>query len=237
MNVVSRVRRRSGVLTFDPAVDGEEGEDLRLKWIADLDLHADSVIDYGCWTGASLASIAASRRVGLDIPGPWIDRARQRLPGAEIMAVDSFESLLPGLADMFDVALFLDTLEHIPRHTQERVLASIYSSLCEGGTLILTTPAAGLAALLDPAWSLVGHRHYRAATLRHLLRGAGFVDIQIRFSGNIFSSLDIVSMYVKKHLLHRHHVPSQRMRDRLDTGLQWQRRLDTAAVWAICRRR
>lgn len=236
MNLAGRVLRRSGVLTFDPGVDNEDSEDLRLRWITQLHLQVGSVIDFGCWTGAALASTDADRRVGLDLPGPWIARAQQRLPQAEIIPVESFDTLPETLAGAFELALFLDTLEHIPRRTQVGVLASIYASLRDGGTLILTTPAAGPAAVLDPAWLLMGHRHYRAATLRRMLGSTGFRDIRICYSGNLFTAVDVLSMYAKKHLLHRHHHTTPKTLARLDTGLYERSRVDAAAVWAICRR-
>lgn len=236
MKLLQRVLRRSGMVTFDPDVDTDTSVDLRLKWISQLQLQADSVVDFGCWTGAALASIGATRRVGLDLSGPWIRSARERLPGAEIISVDSFETLPEGLAGAFELALFLDTLEHVPRRTQAAVLGTIYASLCDSGMLVLATPAAGPAAVLDPAWLLMGHRHYRAVTLRRLLSEAGFHDIEVRYSGNLFTATDALSMYAKKHLLHRSHHSGPKALARLDTGLYERARLDTAAVWAICRK-
>lgn len=236
MNLAQRILQRSGRLTFDPEVDTEGAFDLRLKWIAQLGLHASAVIDFGCWTGAALSSLPARRRVGLDVPGPWVDVARRRLPQGEIRPVASFESLPTDLEDAFDLALFLDTLEHIPRGSERAVLESIYASLRSEGTLILTTPAAGLAAALDPAWLLVGHRHYRERTLRDLLHGAGFVDVAIYYSGNWRTAVDVLELYAYKHILRRARPRASHPAAQLDTGLYKRRRVDSAAVWAICRR-
>lgn len=241
MKVWERVARRSGVLKFDADVDGDTGLDdvdghLRLRWLSTLHHQVDSVVDFGCWTGATLASVSACRRVGLDLAGPWLDGAKQRLPDAEVLAVESFETVPDGLAGTCDLALFLETIEHIPRGTEVTVLETIYASLRVGGTLIVTTPAAGLASVLDPAWLLTGHRHYRTKTLRRLLSAAGFRQIEVRYSGNVFTAADILAMYIKKHLLHRRHSPGPRLLRWLDTGLYERARLDSATVWALCKK-
>jgi len=234
-----RVRRRSGELCFDPRVDlAAEQPEPRLRWINELALPASSVVDFGCWTGGALSIVAASagRAVGVDIPGPWIDEARRRLPSAEIITVPSFTDLPRELSDQFELALFLETLEHIPRRLEPLALRSIYQSLRPGGTLVLSTPLAGLGAVLDPAWVVVGHRHYRRSTLRRLLEGVGFSSVQIRYSGNLHTSVDIFGMYGKKYLLGRPLTSSAAMRARIDTGLFDRRSLATPTVWALARR-
>jgi SAM-dependent methyltransferase len=236
LKLLKRVLRRSGTLSFDEVTEIGGGEDVRLKWLSRLNLKPHAVIDFGCWTGTILSAIDATERVGLDLPGPWLEEARKRQPGSTFVAVQSLTSLPPGLEAKFDLALFLETLEHIPRATEKLVLHTIYESLAPDGTLILATPAAGLAALLDPAWILVGHRHYRANTVRRLLGEVGFGDVAIQFSGNVYTSFDALAMYFRKHLLHRPHVPSSKMRSRVDTGLRNHRGIGTAGVWAIARK-
>jgi SAM-dependent methyltransferase len=244
MKMVERIIARSGELCFDDDVDVAVHEDQpRYRWLTEALRTADAgdrFIDFGCWTGKTLETMAKlgySRLAGVDIPGKWIDVAKQELPDAEFHAIPSFESLPQSLAEGFDVATFLETIEHIERGTEERVLKNIAGTLRPGGLLVLSTPVANLTAPLDPAWFLVGHRHYRTSTLRNLLQTAGFDNIEIRYSGNFTTAFDVISLYTKKHILHKQHVPSDRAMQKMDTGLQKSWSLGAMSVWAFATKR
>ena len=66
-------------------------------------------------------------------------------------------------------------IEHLPRGTEQAALREVHRILKPDGVLVLSTPSDSfLTTLLDPAWWLIGHRHYGAATLRRLVRESGF---------------------------------------------------------------
>lgn len=92
---------------------------------------------------------------------------------------------LPFKDASFDTCIFADVLEHIPQGEEMRILNEIARVLVTGGRLILTTPNDRFwFRVLDPAWWLLGHRHYRRSELLRLLHGAGFECDLIRTTGN-----------------------------------------------------
>lgn len=128
---------------------------------------------------------------------------------------------------------FLETLEHLPRGTEAGALRNVASMLAPEGELIMSTPVAGVAALADPAWLLVGHRHYRPVTLEALVCGAGLLVEETRYSGNLWTSVDTCWFYLRKHLLGMHGPTALNswLETRGATGLRMTRSLGSTNIW------
>jgi 2-polyprenyl-3-methyl-5-hydroxy-6-metoxy-1,4-benzoquinol methylase len=240
--LIKRVLSRRGNLTFSDAVDRERKvkPPPRLTWACELaePLSGKRVADIGCWTG-DLLSLLASRDAlelaGIDIAGPWISVAEEALPAARFFEVADLRELPVSLRRHFDVVMLLETLEHLPRASEPAALRSLASILSPEGTLILSTPAAGIAAFLDPAWLLVGHRHYRRDTLQKLLSSAGLEVQRVHYSGNVWTSLDTVALYVAKHLLRRPYSTPSLVAALEPDGLYGTRRIGSANIWIEAR--
>ena len=114
---------------------------------------------------------------------------------------------LPFRPGTFSVAIFSEVLEHLPRGTEPRAIKEIYGVLGDSGVLILSTPSSDgawgkLYSLSDPAFWLIGHRHYSGARIRHLLRAGGFfVESLTRRGGTrelVFSVITPLAYALKK---------------------------------------
>jgi SAM-dependent methyltransferase len=234
--LLARAVRRSGQLTFASASDvapGPPPERFRQALSLVGPLTGRSVIDVGCWTGGLLslcASAGAAHLVGIDLEGPWLEVATRAVPTAQFKAVKHLGELDRAGVAPADVVFFLETLEHLPRGSEPEALRALHGLVGHGGRLILSTPVAGLAALLDPAWSLVGHRHYRPHTVEGLLLCSGFRPVARWYSGDTREVLDVALFYATKHLLRRpYQTPSfLRRPQRAPTA---RRRPDATTVW------
>lgn len=223
--ILRRIRTRSGRLTFVPGVDDTQNAPAqRHLWASQYGqpIARQRIADVGCWTGELLRllePLKAAQLVGVDVDGPWLDTARRLSPSIEFVAAPSLTQLPHQLRSRFDRVFFLETLEHLQRGSEASVLSSVCSLLAPGGQLIMSIPAAGLSALADPAWYLVGHRHYRRGTLTRLLKDAGLELNDCEYSGNIWTSVDTLLLYGSKHLLRRRHTTPSSLKFRTDTGL------------------
>lgn len=242
LGLIRRVRTRQGWLTFSDTVDHDKqvSPPPRLFWACELiePVVGKRIVDIGCWTGGLLSiltSRGAAELAGVDVIGPWLSVAEQSLPTANFFEVADLRELPASLKGRFDVVMLLETLEHLPRKSELAALRSLGSLLSPGGVLILSTPAAGMAAFLDPAWMLVGHRHYRRQTVTALLTSAGFNVECVHFSGNVWTSIDTVILYVAKHLLHRSYSTSSFVAAREPGGLYGKRRIGSANIWVEAR--
>lgn len=238
MGLVRRVLSRRGYLTYSGGVDDEQKVEPvpRLGWARELaePIAGKRIADVGCWTGGLLSLFAgrgAKELVGLDVTGPWLLAAREAVPSAQFLEVADLRNLPSHLSGRFDVVLLLETLEHLPRGSEQEALRSLAALLSPGGVLILSTPAAGIAAPLDPAWFLVGHRHYRRETVTALASSAGLNVVRVRYSGNVWTSLDTVGMYLAKHLFHRPYSTPPFVASREPNGLYDNRRVGSANIW------
>ncbi len=240
-----RVLRRSGQLTFDVTLDSDQPGtvDPRHAWLADWigsRLRRARVADVGCWTGQLLAwarEQGAAYAVGIDLEGPWLDVARRRPEIDRLIGLPSLQAMPSELLGSCDLLFFLETLEHLPRGTEADSLATLATMLAPTGQLIMSTPLAGTAALLDPAWLLVGHRHYRLVTLDAMLTASGLSVQEIRYSGNLWTSAATCCFYFRKHLLRLRGRPRRHKWLRVEpaTGLQTARRWSSTSVWIRAR--
>jgi 2-polyprenyl-3-methyl-5-hydroxy-6-metoxy-1,4-benzoquinol methylase len=238
MKLIERLLRRSGELVFDAAVDGsiDMRPEPRHAWLQEWigTLKAARVVDVGCWTGALLTWALGEGCVevaGIDLPGPWLKTASRRAPGAAIYPVRSLSDVPSSLKSRFDFVFFMETLEHLPRGSETAALAALRQLLVPGGWLVLSTPIAGVMNILDPAWFLVGHRHYSVSTIQTMLSAAGFQSEEVRWSGNLWSAIATNLLYIEKHLLRRQPRSHPWLERRDSRGLGSQRSLTSTNVW------
>ncbi len=181
------------------------GTDIRLigrvKECADLIHPGGRLLDIGCSSGW-LAPIAIAKGfddyVGLDrvIVGSPAQQHNPKLVEGSIFS-------LPFGDESFEAACLFDVLEHLPRGTEAAALRDISRVLKPSGRLYFSTPHADLIhAPLDPVWVL-GHRHYRRATVHRLLLSAGFTVDRMFVAGGAVECLDHIRLLVYKHLLQR----------------------------------
>lgn len=243
MDLFHRIRVRSGFLTYSEETDSGDSGPVpeRLRWAAELagPLEGKRVADVGCWTGGLLSLLSSfnpEEIVGVDVSGPWVQTARDRVQSATFYSVESLMDLPSSLLQHFDYVFFLETLEHLPRGTEQSAIDSLAALLVPGGKIILSTPTAGVSTLLDPAWFLVGHRHYRMSTLLDLLTSAGLEISGVNYSGNLWSSFDTIFLYVFKHLLGRRYVTTAYLASLALNGVYHRRRFDSVVIWVEARR-
>lgn len=234
MNVLRRLAERSGELVFDPTADSTEAVEradvLRYKWVCDWvrdwGLASARVLDLGCWTGGLLyqldKQVGCGELHGVDLDGPWLDVARKVVPAGTFAPISSLLELRSAADGQFDFVFFLETIEHLPRGTEGRTIRALSEVIAPGGSLVLSTPFAGPLTPLDPAWSLLGHRHYRLSTLTSMLEAAGLEVAETGYAGNVWEAAGEIRFLAVKHLRHRIPDPQPFVRRRADTGVRPQ---------------
>lgn len=162
-------------------------------------IRGKTVLDVGCWTGQleKLASKSAKKMVGIDPNPEAIAFAKKKLPDVKFVVAKA--NKLPFSNSYFDTVFLMDVLEHVTKGTEEEVLRQIHRVLKPGGALIISTPNKHLLSiLLDPAYFLIGHRHYSMKEISKMLTKAGFKIKKHRFVGNSFGLIySIISLFFK----------------------------------------
>ncbi len=131
------------------------GSELVLSLLLEACPGAETLLDAGCGRGERLAAAAAAfpraKRFGVDLDAENVSAARERCPGAEIVAGDV--CALPWETERFDAALCECTLSLLSE--PEQCLSELHRVLRPGGTLLLSDLIGGGAApertLVSPA--------------------------------------------------------------------------------------
>lgn len=169
------------------------------------------LLNVGSWTGnfESLAVGVARSVTGLDIEPKALEVARNNVPGADFVEASVFE--MPFADDSFDAVTLFEVVEHLPTGTEPEAFAEIARVLRPGGRIVLSTPSWTVRSrLLDPAYFLTGHRHYRASTLIALLGTAGFTTERCEVRGSWVYVASYLTFYFYKRVLRRPMPESER---------------------------
>jgi SAM-dependent methyltransferase len=103
-----------------------------------------------------------------------------------------------------DTIVCWEVLEHLPQGSEPAAFAEFRRVLRPGGALYLSTPHASFrACMFDPAWWLVGHRHYRVDQLDRFVRAAGLHPELVETRGRTWQIVAILDLYVAKWLFRR----------------------------------
>jgi len=125
-----------------------------------LDRKRQNILDVGCGDGAILGNLRGEFLVGLDLSLTRLERARSRVKKGHFVCGDAEH--LPFRESSFELALCLDTLEHLPHPLN--CVRGLESSTAKGGLMLVSVPDdkwLSLARLLAVRYpiSLRGHGH------------------------------------------------------------------------------
>jgi ubiquinone/menaquinone biosynthesis C-methylase UbiE len=167
-------------------------------------IKSKKVLDIGCWTGQleSLIRKDVAALTGIEPNKNAVTFATLHHPDTTFLVASADH--LPFHDRSFDVVLLLDVLEHVPPNTEEIVLKEIYRILKKEGKLILTTPRTHwLSIILDPAYFLIGHRHYKEHALAALLDIARLSVLSVKMYGGLAHLLKCLADVITKHAFHK----------------------------------
>src|SRR3954451_9993096 len=141
---------------------------------------AESALHVGVGDGRTAALLRAGHLTGVDTSAVALERARRRLPDAELVDVGPDEPL-PFDDNSFDLVTCIEALEHI--RDVQLSLSEMRRVLRPAGRLALTTPAASrigtLIHGLEPPFS--PHLHaFTSRSLRDALDSMGFTVSELR---------------------------------------------------------
>lgn len=160
------------------------------------------ILDVGSWTGpySTLIYKTAKNITAVDIEEEALKVLKKNLPRVECVKAESHN--LPFPSKTFDTVTFWDVIEHIPIGYELATLKEINRVLKRNGYLFMATVNKNFwSDLLDPAYFLVGHRHYTENQLIQMLKDSGFWIEEVKKTGSLFNSLYALFFYFFKHVL------------------------------------
>jgi 2-polyprenyl-3-methyl-5-hydroxy-6-metoxy-1,4-benzoquinol methylase len=220
MGLFKRVVSYNGSLEFTQLNDEVIAASFQHKYLVEKYLHYikyKKVLDAGCWTGsfekALTEKAVETELIGFDENEIALNIARKEFPGYKFlkgMLTDPDEKFITAYAGYFDTIVFLDVIEHLPLHSEEKVVKFLHSLLKPAGVMVMSTMADHIFNFIDPAW-FCGHRHYSLKAIQSIMENSGFQIKETLKIGNLYWDLDLLYFYIHKHIFKKQYTSSAKM--------------------------
>jgi SAM-dependent methyltransferase len=173
-----------------------------VQFVTDFDLKNKIVLDIGCgygWCELNFLERGVKNIKGIEISEKDLETIRSNVHDARLDLSVSSATSLPFDDNYFDTIVSWEVIEHIPKDTEKLMFSEVARVLRPGGSFYLSTPNRSFFSnAFDPAWWLVGHRHYSWRQLERLAN-AEFLSIQeVKIYGGWWSILCQLNMYISK---------------------------------------
>lgn len=169
-------------------------------------LFGKNILDIGCgfgWFENFAKKQNVHRLIGLD-PSKDVLKIAKRIKHQTVDFVQGVATNLPFKKNIFDTVISWEVIEHIPKNSEPIMFSEIFRVLKPGGYFFCSTQHANFfCTVLDPAWWLVGHRHYRTKTLIRLIEASGLKVKKAYVKGRIFNILYTLNLYISKWIFRR----------------------------------
>ena len=215
-------------MKFDKLTDAQIRSNYQHRHVIDFfikNFRGKRVLDAGCWTGTLEKELSQRKLklslVGIDENKAALNVAAKNFPKFEFVRQDLVHpdpAFVKKYTGYFDTIVCLDVIEHVPAESEAVVLRFFSSLLRPTGKLILSTMLSHRYNFIDPAWFL-GHRHYSVKHLLKLLDFGGFRSEKTLKLGNLYWDLDILLLYIYKHIFNRNYKTSNFIYKRILHGL------------------
>jgi 2-polyprenyl-3-methyl-5-hydroxy-6-metoxy-1,4-benzoquinol methylase len=171
------------------------------------DIHNKTVLDIGCgfgWFELYLLRRGVKRVFGVERTQRDIVTVNKYVQDdrAEFIIGDAIQ--LPFPDGIFDTVVAWDVIEHIPGKAEGLMFHEVSRVLKDNGVLYLSTPNNSIIGkLCDPAWWLIGHRHYSVQTLSSFGKEAYFITVSTKIKGAWWEIIGIINLYISKWIFRR----------------------------------
>lgn len=168
------------------------------------DLANKVVLNVGCWIGWYESFVSKKGNnlvVGIDVDYDALRVAKKSVSadGCEFICASATD--LPFKKSSLNMVSLFDVLEHLPIDSESLFFSEANRVLETNGSLIVSVPNNNyVSRLLDPAYFLIGHRHYAITEIREFMEKAGFEIINVKYGGGLAEALSMILIYFFKHL-------------------------------------
>lgn len=135
--------------------------------------------------------------IGIEPEEADFKSAKQAIPDAIFKKGSALS--IPSENEYFDTVVMWEVLEHLPKNTEKESFKEIARVLKPSCSLFLSTPNKTFwSCILDPAWWLIGHRHYNINELKEKLEESGFEVVNIEYGGRFYELFSMILLYIFK---------------------------------------
>jgi SAM-dependent methyltransferase len=132
-----------------------------------------------------------------------------------------------------DLVVVTEVLEHIPKNCENLLFKEVFRILAPGGSALITTPKRTFRSCIgDPAFWLIGHRHYAIKDLEDFAANAGFKKLKSSTRGSLGEFISTWDLLISKWIFRRQPILGKRLWKRLDAEWSSEAR-HFMGVWMV----
>lgn len=179
-----------------------------VKFVDDSDLKGKTALDIGCgygWCELDFLNRGVTKIIGVEQSEKDLETIQKNINNDRLELKVSSATNLPFEPNSFDTIVSWEVIEHIPKGTEKMMFSEVTRVLRPGGTFYLSTPHRSFFSnALDPAWWLIGHRHYSLKQLAKFANDTSSLRIElVNIKGGWWSLLSILNLYISKWIFRR----------------------------------
>ncbi|MBU1132074.1 class I SAM-dependent methyltransferase [Patescibacteria group bacterium] len=178
-----------------------------VNFVDDYDLKNKDILDIGCghgWCEMNFLDRGVKKMAAIEISENDLQTIRNNIKDERLRLKIGKSSRLPFPNNSFDTIVSWDVIEHIPKNTELHMFREASRVLKLGGCFYLSTPHKSFFTnILDPAWWLIGHRHYSLENLSEFAKDSEFQILEIKIGGRWWSLVSIIDLYISKWVFRR----------------------------------
>lgn len=163
------------------------------------------MLDIGCsygWFEKWAIENGCNSIAGIEPDERDFEIAQQELPTAKYLQGSVLE--IPLEDKSVDTVVMWEVLEHFSKNAEEKAFLEIHRVLRERGEFFLSTPHSTFwSCVLDPAWWLIGHRHYSIEQIKKIAQITGFEIVKVEYGGGFWELHSMILLYIFKWLFRR----------------------------------
>ncbi|HOX96094.1 MAG TPA: class I SAM-dependent methyltransferase [Candidatus Woesebacteria bacterium] len=171
------------------------------KFVEKKDIKNKKVLNVGCgfgWFELWAKNQGVKKIIGMEISKNDLKTAKT-IKCREIGFKIGSAIKIPFTMKSFDTVVCWEVLEHIPKGTENIFFKEASRVLKKGGVLYISTPNQSFwSCVLDPAWWLVGHRHYSSKKLKKIVNETNFIIKKIITRGSWWEQFSMLNLYISK---------------------------------------
>jgi 2-polyprenyl-3-methyl-5-hydroxy-6-metoxy-1,4-benzoquinol methylase len=177
------------------------------KFVDPNDIKGKSVLDIGCgygWFEYLSLGWGVKHITGTELGEQDLTTAKKYLQDKKVDFTVGSAIDLPFKQKTFDTVVSWEVIEHIPKLTESKMFSEVGRILKSNGVFYLSTPHRHpLSTALDPAFWLIGHRHYTLNELRKYATQAGFKVDKMTIRGRMWEVTWLLNLYTSKWIFRR----------------------------------
>ena len=177
------------------------------EFVGEHHLKDKVILNIGCgfgWFELFCTNRNAQAIHAIEVDSESLASAQKNLQDPRIIFSVANGLALPMADQTFDTIVCWEVLEHLPRASEKQFFSEIFRVLKPGGQFYMSTPFRSLlSTILDPAWWLIGHRHYSEQQIRTFVEKSGLHIMTIERKGGIWEILSWWNLYIAKWIFRR----------------------------------